>query len=197
MTAPLFGAPDPAPPANPWDLARAIWPGAFAAPWQDLQIEQGRGDWPTVATCWRPPRAWRVWIRPLVLHPLPSLRWRYDDEAPGPHTPEGDAMLKSFGQLRRRSELTHKQARDLGYRYFVPKFPAGALGVKLPEVRDVVTGQRFRPSIRALAELVEDGVITAPPRLTEGGALLARHGTRRDRIAAKYPDGLPMFGGAL
>jgi hypothetical protein len=169
---------------NPWIIARAVWPGAFLEPYQDMQIEAGCGDWPTVATCWRPPHAWRVWIRPLVLHPLPSLRWRYGGDAPTPHSPEGPATLRASGHNRRRREFTHKQVRELGYRYFVPVFPASAFGEKLPEVRDVITGRRYKPSIEALSKLVASGAVAEPPAATLGGIALAKHGRR-----------LPLFGG--
>lgn len=184
-------------PPNPWQLARAVWPGAFIDPYQDEQIEAGRGDWPLLATCWRPPRAWRVWLRPLVLHPLPSLRWRYTDEAPTAHTPKGPSLLRPEGHpyARRRAERTHAQARELGYRYFVPVFPASAFGEHLPEVWDVVLRRRYPPSVDGLARLVEAGVVPAPRAGSKGADALAKHGRREARIAAKYPDGLPLFGG--
>lgn len=190
MTAPLFGTP------SPWDLARAIWPGAFLEPWQDEQIEQGRGDWPRVATCWRPPRAWRVWLRPLVLHPLPTLRWRYADEAPDAHEPRGPTTLTAQGTRRRWVDSTRKQAKGLGYRYFSSVFRAHALGVEVPELYDVIDGRRYRPSIEALSKLVAEGAVVAPPPQSRGGQALAKHGRREDRIAQRYPDGLPLFGGA-
>ena len=171
-------------PPNPWEVARAVWPGAFLDPYQDEQIETGRGNWPLLATCWRPPRSRRVWLRPLVLHPLPSLRWRYTDEAP-----------TAQAHSRRRAIRTHAQARELGYRYFVPVFPASAFGEHVPEVWDVVLRRRYRPSIEGLARLVEAGVVPAPRPGSKGADALAKHGRREARIAAKYPDGLPLFGG--
>lgn len=188
MTAPLFGAPDPATIANPWDLARAIWPGAFLAPWQDLQIEQGRGDWPTVLAAHRRRGSWRVYLRTLALHPLPSLRWRFTDAGDGSGWPAVAYNL--------RSDRALLQARRLGWRYYCPALQACALGVEIPEIRDVVTGRKHKADVGALARLVAEGVVQTPAPNSHGGKALAKYWSRQVRIAARYPDGLPLFGGA-
>lgn len=105
-------------------------------------------------------------------------------------------VLRATGNARRRAEDAYRQARELGHRWYSPALQACALGVELPEMRDVITGQRHRPDVGALAQLVAKGVVPEPPPQSRGGAMIRKWQGREQRIAEKHPDGLPLFGGA-
>lgn len=181
--------------ANPWGLARAIWPGAFAEPWQDEQIEQGRGNWPTVCVLWRgamanPPLGVPAshspitsWLRVLELRHVATgaLHWRYRDE------PAVD--LRRPGRWPDHNDML-REARALGYRWWAARLTQGPIEQRLPELRLVASQRRLKPDLGAFDRLVVDGVVSVERMRCGVAGKLEAHRRRESRVVRS------LFGGA-
>lgn len=165
--------------SNPWDIARAVWPGCFEEPWQDEQCDRG----------WELPTVWVVrssqFVRPVAREGLEPLVPGWDSwgriPKPVPVVPqvavtpmtlqpdgahgagwwaELDASPKVHHMDQLASTAEQNSAaivwlRANGHRWWCKQDPFYALDAVL----DVQLGRRFKADHRAVETLVRAGEI--------------------------------------
>lgn len=151
---------------NPWDIARAIWPGCFAEPWQDEQIDRGLGDWPTVwVVGWthkvrleEPPaadlsvrRPWwsekkTVLMDALAPWVLCGPQWRRERER--------SVYVDQVFPESARNSAAIVRVRQMGHRWWCREDPFAGLA----PVVDVQTGRSYGADVAAVARLLRDAV---------------------------------------
>ena len=163
--------------ANPWGIARAVWPGCFAEPWQDEQCDRG-WDLPTVwvvhgSDFVRPMGregleplvpGWESWARRM---PRPSSVVRQVALTPMVLVGEGwrrDQRVQHMDVLASTAEQNSAaivRLREMGARWWCKADPYWALD----PVLDVQTGKRYRADHRAVDRFAALGLLWTRARL--------------------------------